>query len=232
MVTPLDPPPAAAGIWLATPEAAGRFDPGRLAPADRDAWTRLRTHRRRLDWASSRALLAALPEAPGSCSSLSHSAGYAAVARAPGSLRVGVDLEWMVPRDFIGMARVAFTAEEVDGLAALDDPAARSARFYEWWTLKEAFAKALGLPLVDALRQCCFAGTAAGGLARVPAEPGWWARVYAPRPQLRLAFVCLRGASTAGRLPPTLTEWPSCASAAWPVVRKLDDTASTGARAC
>ena len=115
MVTPLDPPPAAAGIWLATPEAAGRFDPGRLAPADRDAWTRLRTHRRRLDWASSRALLAALPEAPGSCSSLSHSAGYAAVARAPGSLRVGVDLEWMVPRDFIGMARVAFTAEEVDG---------------------------------------------------------------------------------------------------------------------
>lgn len=232
MVTPLDPQPATTAIWLATPEAAGRLDPGRLAPADREAWTRLRTRRRRLDWASSRALLAALPEAPGSCSSLSHSGGYATVARASGALSVGVDLERMVSRDFTAMASVAFADAEVACLAALDDPGERGALFYEWWTLKEAFAKALGLPLVDALRQCCFAGPDGPGTARVPAAPGWWARVYAPRPHLRLAFVCLQGPSTAGRLQPTLTEWPSWASADWPVVRSLDCAAGAGAGAC
>lgn len=226
------PQPAAPGIWLATPEAAGLFDPDRLAPAERDAWNQLRTRRRRLDWASSRALLDALPPAPGCRSSLSHSGGYAAVARATGALGVGVDLEWMAPRDFAGMARVAFPVAEVECLEALGDPIERSARFYEFWTLKEAFAKALGLPLVDALRQCCFAGAAPHGTARVPTAQRWWARVYAPRPRLRLAFACILDATTTGHPPPALTEWPSGVRADWPVVCSLQGAAGPAADAC
>ena len=61
------------------------------------------------------------------------------------------------------------------------------ATFYELWTLKEAFAKALRLPLVDALRQCRFVDAEFHRRADIPTTRHWRATVFAPRPQLRLA---------------------------------------------
>ena len=89
--------PPAVDVWLATPDAARQFDPSKLSLEDRAEWDALRTERRRLDWASSRALLGVVPVAANQAGSLSHSHGFAALARAPGHLAVGVDVEWLAP---------------------------------------------------------------------------------------------------------------------------------------
>ncbi|MEY2919573.1 MAG: hypothetical protein RL261_878, partial [Pseudomonadota bacterium] len=181
-----DPSSRGAEAWLAPPEAADLFDPSRLVGRDRDEWTALQTARRRRDWASSRALLGAVRIENDQQSSLSHSRGYAALALAPHAVAVGVDLEWMAPREFLGMANIAYSAEESALLASLGDPRDLCSTFYELWTLKEAFGKALQLPLVDALRQCRFVGAGPGRRAVVPTNRHWRATVFAPRPQLRL----------------------------------------------
>lgn len=210
-----------AEVWLATPDAAAHLDPSSLSPTERAELAGLHTERRRLDWASSRALLGAVARAGGNASSLSHSHGFAALAFASGAVSVGVDLERLVPRDFLGMAAIAFAADELEWLAAIQDSVDRCGRFYELWTLKEAFAKALRLPLVDVMRQTCFAAGAPTGVARVPTERCWSATVYAPRPDLRLAFA--RVADTDDLLAATVgtSEWPTPRAVAWPVVRSL-----------
>ena len=221
---------------MATPDAGRHLDPSRLTPADRAEWAALRTPRRRLDWASSRALLGAAPAAnPDDCaSSLSHSHGFAVLARAPRSVSVGVDVEWLAPRDFRSMARTAYSALEADELESVEDPAVLSGRFYEFWTLKEAFAKALRLPLADALRQCCFAGAGrtAASAPSVPTTRHWRATVFAPRPQLRLAAVFV--ADTAGALAavPVTVEWPPEHPVDWPVVRRHSGRGIEGAVPC
>jgi hypothetical protein len=224
--------PPTAEVWFSTSEAASRLEPARLNPADRLTWQRLRGSRRRLDWASSRALRQAIADdAPGDGSiSLSHSRGHAAVMRARGSLSVGVDLEWLAPRDYLGMAHTAFADEEVLELESLKDPALVCARFYEFWTLKEAFAKALQLPLADALGRCCFAGTGAAETARLPTSHPWRAVVYAPRGLLRLAVVSVGELAESGSFPALTIEWPPRREAAWPMVRNLQ-SAGTGSRA-
>jgi 4'-phosphopantetheinyl transferase len=220
-------------VWFATPEAANRLDPARLDPSERVAWNRLRTSRRRLDWAASRALKQAVSDdAPGDgTSSLSHSRGHATVARAFGSASIGVDLEWLAPRDFLGLARTAFAPDEVLELESLKEPARLCARFYEYWTLKEAFAKALQLPLADALGQCRFAvaGTAA---ARLPTSQAWRAVVYAPRALLRLAVVSVGGPAPSRSALPLTVEWPPRREADWPVVRSLDSAGTAGLAPC
>jgi hypothetical protein len=210
-----------AEVWLATPDAATRFDPSSLQEAERAEWAVLRTERRRRDWASSRALLGAVPDAGDHSRSLSHSHGYAALAFASGAVAVGVDLERLVPRDFLGMARVAFAPEEADRLADSYDPVERCSRFYELWTLKEAFAKALRLPLVDALRQCRFADSDCEGLSRVPAAGCWRATVFAPRFDLRLAFVRVADRDDLLAAPISTAEWPSPRAVDWRVARSL-----------
>jgi phosphopantetheinyl transferase (holo-ACP synthase) len=212
---------AAAEVWLATPAAARAFDPSKLGAADRASWDALHTIRRREDWASSRALLAAAPVSAGHASSLSHSRGFAALVHAPPDVAVGVDVEWLSTRDFLNMARTAYSPAEADELGSLGDPAELRARFYESWTLKEAFAKALRLPLADALGQCCFAISQESEAARVPTTRSWSATVFAPRPQLRLAVVMVADESAA--LPRELRtlEWPPTLAVSWPVVRSL-----------
>ena len=210
-----------AEIWLAPPEAADLFDPSLLVGRDRDEWTALQTARRRRDWASSRALLGAVSVESDQRSSLSHTRGYAALALAPRAITVGIDLEWMAPRDFLGMANIAYCAEECALLASLDDPNDRCSTFYELWTLKEAFGKALHLPLVDALRQCRFVDARLGRRADVPTNRHWRATVFAPRPQLRLAVARIADAPAPMDAPLETFEWPQPRRCDWTVIRSL-----------
>lgn len=210
-------------VWLATPEAAARLDPQVLAPAERAAWDAIRTSRRRMDWASSRALLDAVP-ATGQSRSLSHSRGYAALACASGVASIGIDVEWLAPRDFASLADLAFDPGEAAGLASLPDPAAACASFYETWTMKEAFAKALGLPLAAALRECTRERAGGAETLRLPTEQPWRATVYAPRPELRLALAVV-GTDVGTAVPRVRTmEWPPATVARWPIVQQWHGT--------
>lgn len=78
--------------------------------------------------------------------SLSRAPGRAVAALSAGPV-VGVDVEW-VERDLDhwALARRFYTATEVAALRRLP-PAAARARFFEWWTWKEAVLKAAGVGL-------------------------------------------------------------------------------------
>jgi 4'-phosphopantetheinyl transferase len=217
----VEPSSLGAEIWLAPPEAADHFDPARLVGRDREEWTALQTARRRRDWASSRALLGAARVNSDQRSSRSHSRGYAALALAPRAVTVGIDLEWMAPREFLGMANIAYSADECALLASLDDPRDLCSTFYELWTLKEAFGKALQLPLVDALRQCRFVDAGLGRRADVPTNRHWRATVFAPRPQLRLAVARIVDAPAQLDAPLETFEWPQPRRGGWAVIRSV-----------
>jgi phosphopantetheinyl transferase (holo-ACP synthase) len=206
-------------VWLATPEAAAPFDPASLDAAEREEWARLRTGRRRLDWAASRSLLHAASIGAHGARSLSHSHAYAALALAPGSTAVGVDVEWLAPREFAGMADVGYSPAEAALIASLAEPGQRCAAFYELWTLKEACAKALGLSLVDSLRQCRFVNDELAWEADIPIAKSWQAIVYAPRPDLRLSLVWVADTLEPTLSPVAMTEWPSNHAVEWPTVR-------------
>lgn len=216
---------AAAGrveLWLAQPAARARFDAGLLEPAERAHWHQMKTERRRQDWETSRALLQHRAIASAERASLSHSAGFAALAVTAAPMNIGVDVEVCRPRRFTDLARVAFATAEIELLDSLGDDDARCAVFYELWTLKEACAKALDLPLTDALGRCCFAGWFGGGAAAhdaVPCATAWSAQLYAPQPSLRLAVVVV--GATAGDGEVTLHEWPGEAHPHWPCVRRF-----------
>jgi len=219
-------------VWLATPDAARQFDPSTLSLTDRAEWDALHTDRRRLDWASSRALLGVVAVAGHQASSLSHSHGFAALARAPGQIAVGVDVEWLAPRDFLSLARTAYSTAEAEEFETLEDPSLLPGRFYETWTLKEAFAKALRLPLADALGKCCFTFSDGTATTTVPTTRYWRATVFAPRPQLRLALVLVADAGEALAADPVTIEWPPARAATWRVVRRLSGGGSAGTVTC
>ena len=144
--------PGTAEVWLATPEAAALFDPSRLDSVGHAQWAAIQTRRRQVDWASSRALLDAVPNGGDQNRSLSHSHGFSALALVPGAGRVGIDVEWQAPRDFKGMASIAYSDAERDYLESLENT--------------EDLRRDL-LPLVDAegsVREG--AGAASGGCAQ------------------------------------------------------------------
>jgi len=214
--------PGGTEVWLATPDAADRLDPGALDAAGRDEWASIRTTRRRRDWESSRALLGAMPAVQGRQSSLTHSHGFAGVALAPAAVAVGVDLEWMASRDFKGMASAAFSPTECEYLATIGDPSALCSTFYAFWTLKEAFAKALRLELVDALRQCRLIDATGARRAEVPTTRHWRAVVLAPRPQLMLTVAQVSESLEPLRRALHTVEWPSPRATEWPVLMDLE----------
>jgi len=196
----------AAQLWLAKPEygvGAGASGAARMA---------LRASER----AASRALLAAAG-APGMPRrSLSHSGGWAAIAIAPTDSRAGVDVEIVAPRDVRSIARFAFSPDEALELDSFALPAA-TARFYELWTLKEAFAKALGMPLLAALRECSFTDRDGCWVGRVPTAEWWHATVFKPHPLLTLAAVIM-GSCDPPRADWTCREWPNPSGPPWPCV--------------
>jgi phosphopantetheinyl transferase len=213
-----------AALWLGLPAAREYFDPATLSEADRTRFAALRGARRRADFEVSRALLAfvdsSAPER-----SLSHSAEYAALFIAPAGCSAGVDLEMERPRDVIRLARFAFHESEALAFEAAPQ-AERLPLFYTLWTLKEAFAKALQLPLIDALRRCVFWREAGEWRGKVPTESAWSAMVFQPRPQLFLA-AALVGRN---RFPQVAQrEWPPERNADWPVIALAGAPASADA---
>ena len=210
-----------AEVWLATPEAASLFDPSQLDSAGVAQWAAIQSRHRQVDWASSRALLNAVPNGGHQNRCLSHSHGFSALALVPGADRVGVDVEWQAPRDFIGMASIAYSDAERDYLESLENAEDLGATFYLLWTLKEAFAKALGLHLADALKQCSFIDAFGTRRAEVPTTESWRATVYAPRAQLRLAVVRTHAPANQLFEPLETMEWPQDRTREWPVVLDL-----------
>ena len=209
-------------VWLATPEAAGALDPTSLDAGEQAQWARLWTERRRRDWAASRSLLRAVSTNTCSARSLSHSHAYAALALAPPLTSVGVDVEWLAPREFVGMAEIGYSPAEAALIASLAEPGQQRAAFYELWTLKEACAKAFGLSLVDALHQCRFVNDGLMWEAEIPSARSWQAIVYAPRPDLRLSLVRVADPFEPALLPVAMKEWPSGHAVEWPAVRRFN----------
>jgi len=203
-------------LWLATPEAAQHFDPARLTDAERERLAHLRRATRRQEFAVSRALRAhVLSTAPQPASeSLSHSGGYAALAQADPAVRIGVDLQMHRARDSLATARTAFNESEVRALQTVTG-SRREHLFYAMWTVKEALAKALQLPLLEALRR--FEVQVQGTVWRVEvpvSDPGCVA-VYQPRPELTLAVACIGAAAaieTWSFPPPRPAGWPLIAA--------------------
>jgi phosphopantetheinyl transferase len=204
-------------LWLAAPGAAQHFDPAQLADDERDRYARLRRPARRQEFAVSRALRARVRRdacQPAS-ESLSHSGGYAALARAHPDLRVGVDLEVHQPRDVLATARTAFSESEAHALAAAASRD-RAQLFYAMWTVKEALAKALQLPLLEALRSCTLTIDGPQWQVRAPTRAAGYVAVYQPMIELTLAVACI------GEPVPIETwSWPPQQPAAWPLIATI-----------
>lgn len=150
------------------------------------------------------------PEVGGLIFNLSHTEGLAALAVARGA-ELGVDVEDCQrrsrPED---IADHFFAAAEVAGMRALP-AAARPARFFDLWTLKEAYIKARGLGL--ALPLGGFAFDLAGGREAIAVrfeatigdvEAGWRFALADPTPRHRLALA-FRGPG--GAAPRVRTRW-------------------------
>lgn len=204
-------------LWLATPEAAQHLDPARLTAEERDRMARLRRQVRRQEFAVSRALRAHLRQfaPPPASESLSHSGGYAALAQAHVALRLGVDLELHRHRDVLATARMAFGDSEVRALQAAAGPE-RERLFYAMWTVKEALAKALQAPLLEALRSYELAMSGPAWQVRLPIATAGCVAVYQPRAELTLAVACIGAAMSI-----ETWVWPPRQPAAWPLIAAI-----------
>ncbi len=124
-----------------------------------------------------------------------------------------------MPRDVCGIAQFAFAHDELLQLRSLAVPEATD-HFYILWTLKEAFAKAFGIPLVTALRGCSFTHDDGRWTARIPSAASWRAIVFKPRPALTLSTVIV-GPRRATGDEWSCVECPGVAAASWQCVETL-----------
>ncbi|MFD0589174.1 4'-phosphopantetheinyl transferase family protein [Paenibacillus sp. GCM10027627] len=85
---------------------------------------------------------------PDACFNLSHSGSW--VAAAFGSEPLGIDVETVREPDLV-LAKRFFSSPEYEGLCRLE-PSKQRDRFYELWTLKESYIKAIGEGLSISLR--------------------------------------------------------------------------------
>ncbi|MEP7245119.1 MAG: 4'-phosphopantetheinyl transferase superfamily protein [Gammaproteobacteria bacterium] len=208
-------------VWLAGPSARAHFDMDALTPPDRSRREQMAGSRRLPEWEVSRALLAFVREGRASGPlSLSHSAGHAAIARSDAASSVGVDVEELRERDFLRLSRFAFSDAEHAQLEALP-PIARAERFYILWTLKEAFAKALSLPLLQSVSRCTFEEGDGAWRANVPAPGDWIAQVFRPRSTLVLSVVALLSQPAPENPRVKLLEWPGEKLSPWPELATL-----------
>jgi 4'-phosphopantetheinyl transferase len=131
---------------------------------------------------------------------LSHTAGLVACAVARGR-DVGVDVEHLFPPRWsdetcLEIAAAEFAPAEAAALAAAP-PAERRARFFELWTLKEAYVKARGLGLALPLRGFSFDSRAPEIRVRCgpgidDAPDGWRFERLRPTPRHALALAARR----------------------------------------
>jgi 4'-phosphopantetheinyl transferase len=113
---------------------------------------------------------------------------------------VGVDVELVAPIEAVEMAERFFSPEELAELRRLED-AARLSRFYELWTLREAYLKARGIGLVLPLDQLVFRSTPSGGAQAEfgPAicdDPAHWQFGLTWLTNRHLAATCIRRPSS------------------------------------
>lgn len=96
---------------------------------------------------------------------VSHSGAWGAIVIAPGSAceAVGIDIEQCLPVAPMPLADVAFSAREAGHLAAMADERARLERFYQLWTVREAYAKATATGIAEPRWQTTTFVPAAGG---------------------------------------------------------------------
>jgi phosphopantetheinyl transferase (holo-ACP synthase) len=193
----------AAQLWLATPECG--ISAGNSATP--------RKVRRAIEKTASLALLTNTGAPAMPRRSLSHSNGCAAIAIVPAGCRAGIDIEVTTSRDVRSIAQFAFAPDEAQALHSLAEPEAM-AQFYILWTLKEAFAKALGIPLLAAMRECSFVRHVDCYTARLPSRAPWRAAVFAPRPALTLAAVMI-GPHEAASDDWECRDWPGTAVRSW-----------------
>ena len=132
--------------------------------------------------------------------------------RAPNQLHITRGVNGKPARDVLKLARRCFSAAELADLQACTI-AGRSARFYDYWTLKEAHIKAAGGSLGRELETTVFAleypvqaagDTAIGSIVQLapqPAQSAWYCLVQALE-HYRLALCCsaVPGASPGLRL--------------------------------
>ena len=127
---------------------------------------------------------------------LSHSNGLALLATMRGGA-IGCDIEWRNPE--LAWPRVAerlFAPVEFDALTALP-PEQWITGFYNCWTRKEAYVKALGLGLSHPLDSFTVS-VAPGEPARFTSdEPGWSLASFEPAPGYQAALVTWAGPSPA-----------------------------------
>jgi 4'-phosphopantetheinyl transferase len=213
-------------LWLASPEAAQHFDPTQLTGEERERMAGLRKAARRQEFAVSRALRAHVQRGgrQPSRESLSHSGGHAALAQVSSALRVGVDLELHRPRDVLAIARTAFCESEARALEVAAGPE-RERLFYTMWTVKEALAKALHLPLLNALRSCELAADGTAWRVRIAMPVVGCVAVYQPQTDLTLAVASIapEGAcdSVDALVPIESWSWPPQRPAAWPLIAAI-----------
>jgi 4'-phosphopantetheinyl transferase len=130
--------------------------------------------------------------------SASSSAAVAAVAVS--ASRVGLDIEMRRERPrWEQIANRFFSAEEQGALAG------SPTRFLEFWTLKEAYLKALGVGLPGGLQslECTGLAPLPGAWSASAAHPGWRFQSLRPQPDL-VAAVAVQG--TPERV--ELRRWP------------------------
>ncbi len=196
-----------------------------LTAVEAARFARMRSPQRRLQWQISRALLAQLGSLDGA-RSLSHSGEFAALAVDPTARAVGIDLEVIRPRDFLRLAQAAFAPAECRD-AELLQPGLLARYFYQLWTLKEAFAKALQLPLTVALRDCVVERHGPRWSVQVPTDEPWRLQSWQPRPDLILTLVSIgaRAGAFAPR-PCSTCDWPTADASPWQLLVELSSADS------
>jgi 4'-phosphopantetheinyl transferase len=142
--------------------------------------------------------------------SLSHADGCVACV-VSGHEAVGVDVETVSRRVApLSTALRFFAPEEVETLRGLPEPAAIE-RFFDFWTLKEAYLKARGfglnLPLDAFAMQVSYEAIEISFKPDIADDPrGWRFQLYSPSPSHRLAIA--DGSRAKGGLPVTRNAWP------------------------
>lgn len=129
-----------------------------------------------------------LPDHPGLHFSSSNSRELALCAMGLG-IRVGCDIEWRNPE--LACRHVAarlFAAAELDALTALPD-GLWTEGFFNCWTRKEAYVKALGLGLSYPLSAFTVSVVPGEPARLINALPGWALSSFEPAPGYQAALV-------------------------------------------
>jgi 4'-phosphopantetheinyl transferase len=135
--------------------------------------------------------------------SLSHTHGMVACAITQ-DVDVGVDVECVDRNvDATEIASRFFAPAETAQLMTLGEEA-RRARFFEFWTLKEALVKGLGTGMATAIHQLAFT-VSPDGAVRLDAPAivdagAWQFGLIAPSPRYRLAVAVRRAATEPAQL--------------------------------